>query len=127
MITDGFVSGTAERLTAILTELQQQPEVKTVVLCTADGLTVNGQTTNMGHISAVGGFLLSAAHLSSSILGHKHCQEVTVQLADNALLVCWPFMAAKTELILTVLFEGKPSYKRLLAQIVREIQQALEE
>jgi predicted regulator of Ras-like GTPase activity (Roadblock/LC7/MglB family) len=127
MITGEFVSDTTKRLSAILASLQKQPDIQTAVLCTADGLTVNGQAANMSHIAAVGGFLLSAAQQASTILGRKNCQEVTVHLADDAFLICWPFIAGETELILTVLFKQRSAYKRLLAQTVRAIQQAVED
>lgn len=127
MITDELVSDTARHLSAVLASLQRQPEVQTAVLCTADGLTVNTQATNMSHIAAVGGFLLSAAQQSSAILERKNCQEVIVHLADGACLICWPFTAGETQLILTVLFKQKSAYRRLLAQTVRAIQQAVKD
>jgi predicted regulator of Ras-like GTPase activity (Roadblock/LC7/MglB family) len=127
MITEGFISETTQRLSAVLTQLQAHPEIQTAVLCTSDGLTVNGQVSNMSYIAATAGFLLSAAHQSSVLLGSKGCQEVTVHLADDTFLVCWPFIAGDTELILTVLFKQKLAYKRLLTQTIRAIQQAVEE
>jgi len=126
IITDRLVSETTQRLTEILTNLQEQPEVEKVVLCTADGLTVNGQTANISQVSAVGGFMLSAANLSSGLLGHSNSKEVTVEFADDAFLVCQLFNAGKISLILTVLFNQKLAYKRLLTQKIRDIQRAME-
>ena len=127
MIIEGIISETAQRLSAVLEELQGEAGVHTAVLCTADGLPVNGQAANMTHIAAVAGFLLSAAYQSSALLGRKGCQEVTVHLADDTLLICWPFIAGETDLILIVLFKQKLAYKRLLAQTIRAIQQTVEE
>ena len=127
MITDGFVSEAAQRLAAVLVKLQKESEVETAVLCTSDGLPVNGQATNISHMAAVAGFLLSAAQQSTALLGRRGCQEVTVNLADETFLVCWPFIAGKTDLILIVLFKQKSAYKRLLAQTIRSVQQAVEE
>ena len=127
MILNGFVSETAQRLSAVLAELQTDEAVETAVLCTSDGLPINGQAANISHIAAVAGFLLSAANQSGALLGRKGCQEVTVHLADETFLVCWPFTAGKTGLILIVLFKQKPAYKRLLTQTIRSVKQAVEE
>ena len=129
MITSSVMSDTALRITAVLADLQQEVGVETAVLCTSDGLPVNDQSANITHLAAVAGFLLSAAHQSSALLGlgRKGCQEVTVHLANDTFLICWPFIAGKTELILIVLFKQKSVYKRLLAQTIRSLQQAVEE
>ena len=127
MITDQLVSGTARKLTSILADLQRRSDVEKVVLSTADGLTVNGQVPNVGHMSAVGGFLLSAANLSSNLLeDHSNCKEVTLEFADGAYLVCRLFVAGNSQLILTVLFNQKSVYTQLLTHKIREIQQTLE-
>jgi predicted regulator of Ras-like GTPase activity (Roadblock/LC7/MglB family) len=125
MITDRLISGTSQRLSGILTDLQGWPEVEKVVLCTTDGLTVTGQAMNMSHVSAVGGFMLSAANLSSNLLSQRNCQEITVEFTDDAFLVCRPFVAGNVQLILTVLFNQRLAYKRLLTRKVKEIQQTL--
>lgn len=126
MLNYRLVSGTAQRLTDILTDMQEQPDIDKVVLCTPDGLTVNGPTSVKGQVSAVGGFLLSAANLSSNLIGHNNCQEITVEFEDSAFLVCQLFTAGNSKLILTVLFNQKQAYKRLLSQYIRNIQLALE-
>lgn len=127
MIIENAISDTTLKLTNLLSKMHQQPHVETVVLSTADGLTVNGLASDLGHISAIGGFLLSAAHLSSNILGRKNCQEVFVHLNDDSFLVCWPFMAGESQLILTVLFNQRFDYRRLMVQKIKEIQLAMED
>lgn len=126
MISDVVVSDTARRLNKILSDLERQTVIDNVVLCTADGLPVDVHKKNLGNISAVSGFLLSAANLSSNLLGQGNCQEMTIEYTDDVFLVCQLFSAGNVQLILTILFNQRLPYKRLMKQKVREIQLALE-
>lgn len=125
--TESPVSQSIQRLLAIVEAVQQQPYVQTAVLCTADGLPIYRQDTRITHIAAVAGFLLSAAKQSSNMLGRQTCQEIVVQLADDSILVCHPFMAGQTELILTLVLTQKTAYKRLITHTTNLIREAVEE
>lgn len=121
-----MMSDMAQRMTAVLAELQQEPGVETAVLGTADGLTVNGQAPEQ--TAAVASFLIASAQQASAILGRsKTSRELTIRLANDALLVCWPFVAGSIELILAVIFKQETAYKRLLTRTARAIQQAIED
>lgn len=126
MITQSTVSKSTKKLLAIIEDLQAHDHVQTVVLCTADGLPVYGQETTINHIAAVSGFLLSAAKQSSNMLGRHNCEEVTVQLSNDAILICHPFMAGETELILAILVDHQLAYKRMILQAISTIREAVE-
>lgn len=127
MITQSVISESTKDFLAIINDLQDQSIVQTAVLCTSDGLPINGQETRINHIAAVAGFLLSSAKQSSSMLGSLECQEVMIEMSNNTVLVCHPFMAGETELILTVLLEQRSAYKRLVLQAIGRIQEAVKE
>jgi predicted regulator of Ras-like GTPase activity (Roadblock/LC7/MglB family) len=127
MITQSVVSESTQNFLAIINDIQEHALVRTVVLCTSDGLPIHGQDTRINHIAAVAGFLLSSAKQSSGMLGSQECQEVTIEMSNNTILVCHPFMAGETELILTVLLEQKSAYKRLVTQTIGKIQEAVKE
>jgi predicted regulator of Ras-like GTPase activity (Roadblock/LC7/MglB family) len=126
MLINEAVSNVAQALAHIIDSLQDLPEVETAVLSTVDGLAVNGSTPPASQIAAVASFMMSAANQSSVILGRQGSYEITIEMVNETTLVCWPFEAGDAQLILTVIFKQKMAYKRLLAQTIRTIQQAVE-
>lgn len=124
MIFEGLKSDKAHLISAALAELQEMPEVETAVLCTADGLAVNGQVPEQ--IAAVASFLVVSAQQASAILGRKHgAEEINIRMGNNSTLICWPFTAGEVSLIIAVIFTQDIPYKRLLKQISQEIQHAV--
>jgi predicted regulator of Ras-like GTPase activity (Roadblock/LC7/MglB family) len=126
MIFDGLISDKAYLISAALAELQKLPEVETAVLCTSDGLAIDGQTPEQ--IAAVASFLVASVKQASAILGRRRkAQEVTIRLGNNSSLVCWPFTAGEATLIIAAIFNQGIAYKRLLKQTAQSIQEAVED
>lgn len=126
MIVEGLKSDKAHLISAALAGLQNLPEIETAVLCTIDGLTIDGQAPEK--VAAVASFLVASVKQGSAILGRKRqAQEVTVRLDDNSMLVCWPFTAGETVLIISAIFKQGSPYKRLLNHTAQSIQQAIQE
>lgn len=126
-ITNAYISETTQHLTEILTALQTQPGIEQAMLCTTDGLIVNGLPAKTASFSAVSGFIISAAKLSSNLLGLNNCEEVTLEFADGDFLVCRLFGVGDLELILSIRFNQKIAYKRMLGQTIQAVQGELED
>ncbi len=125
MIVDSRISDKAKLISAVLANLQREPNVESAVLCTEDGLAVNGQAVEQ--TAAVASFLIASAQQASAILGRKKdTQEITIRMGNNSLLVCWPFVANDTSLIIASIFKKEVAYKRLLSRTADAIQQAIE-
>ena len=126
MSTNRLISEKAQLISAVLADLQSQPAVETAVLCTEDGLAaVDGKATEQ--TAAVASFLIASAQQASAILGRKkNTQEVIIRMGNDALFICWPFVANDSSLIIASIFNKEVAYKRLLTRTADAIQQAIE-
>ena len=124
MIYEDLESDKVRPISAALRSLIRLPEVDAAVLCTEDGLAVNGQAPEQ--LAAVASFLVASAQQGSAILGRKsNVQEVAISMENGALFVSWSFIAGDISLIIAVIFNKEISYRRLLTQTARAIQQAI--
>jgi predicted regulator of Ras-like GTPase activity (Roadblock/LC7/MglB family) len=125
MFLDREVSVTAQRLKSVLDDLNRQPAVQHSILATEDGLPV-GPFKNGNSLAAVAGFLAAAARQSGAMLSMTEIEEIVIVLAGGRLLICRRFPAGNTQLLLAVIFSEERTYRRLIDQTIRSIQQAVE-
>jgi predicted regulator of Ras-like GTPase activity (Roadblock/LC7/MglB family) len=125
MLSNSSRPDTVEQLSGILAELNQQPMVHWAVLSSEDGLPIENPEPVASQLAAVAGFLQANTRQAWAMLGLRQEQEVVVTIESNYLIVCRSFEAAGMGLILAVVFTGAPAYKRVLAQTIRAIQQAM--
>lgn len=119
------VPQTMAALEGILAELGNQPTVALVSLATADGVAID-TAASAGKMAAAAGFLATAAHQAFAMLSLGASHEIVIYGTDDSFWVSRLFPANGSWLILSVWFDAPTSYKRLLAQSVRAIQQMME-
>ena len=125
MLSSTTMPETIEQLMGVLEELNQHPLVHCAVLSSEDGLPIENPDSVASQLAAVAGFLQANTRQAWAMLGLKQGQEVVISIESNYLIVCRSFEAAGMGLILAVVFTGSVAYKRLLAQTIRAIQQAM--
>ena len=117
---------TIATLERVLGDLANQPAVLLVNLATADGVPIT-TSTNGGRVAAASGFLVTAAQQTFAMLSLGETSEVVIYGMQDHFIVCRTFNANGARLILTILFDAPTSYKRMIAQMVRTIQQIMEQ
>lgn len=125
MLAAEKTSETAQRLSQIMATLRENPTVEGAVLSTEDGLAIDAATSLAMQMAAVAGFMSAATHQSLVMLGLKESYEVVIREKAGCFLVCRPFRAGDSQLILTVVFKKKATYRNLLRQTIRAIQKTV--
>jgi predicted regulator of Ras-like GTPase activity (Roadblock/LC7/MglB family) len=126
MFRNSPVPETAQALSKILADLQEDPQVLYAILSTADGIPVDMTLSKANQLSAVAGFLLASAQQACTMLGLTDAAEVVVASQQGPVLVARPFTVAQTRVILTVIFAHETAYRRLLNTAVRSVQAVME-
>lgn len=116
----------ANQLEKVISDLEKRPFIETVTLSTADGLAIIQTGNNAERAAAVASLMTTAAKQAQLMLNLDNCDEITLSLQNNNLLVYHPFTAGGTRLILTVLFNQQTTYKRLLAHTSNRIKQMMD-
>jgi len=127
MLTNQPPSPAAQALAQKMAALHNRQDVDIAVLATEDGLAINTDNPAAHKLAAAAGFTLALTRQASVLLGLAESQEITMETTDGRFLVCVPFSAGFSRLVLAVVFRKKRSYKRLLQQTARALQQTLED
>ncbi len=127
MLTNPSLSPVARALAQKMTALNDHENVDLAVLATEDGLVINAGKAATHKLAAAAGFTLALSRQVSVLLGLTESREITMEMADGRFLVCVPFSAGFSRLVLAVIFHEKRSYRRLLRQTAAALQQTLED
>lgn len=120
------VSDVFEQLTAIMAELAEMADIRTAVLSTEDGLSIQRIAPSDPQLAAIAGFMLTTAQQAFSMMGLDAANEVVIRSQDRQMIVCRSFMVSGSRAILTIVFKQQVSYETLVEQTIAKIRQAME-
>lgn len=126
MLSHGRLSPTVQAIAGILEPLSNDITIETAVLCTEDGLPIHPTNAVGNQMAALAGFMAATAYQAFAMIGLKNNHELLVYQEDGTFLVCRPFVAGKFRLILAIILRPNTPYKRLINQIIKDIQQIME-